>query len=92
MVCSFLTVTDFGVNIKKVTKNRKEFLMKSHILRFIREVGGITTTSEMASELKVSWNTAEKKLLELALDAEIFRIKKTGLNLWILKELKLSKL
>lgn len=74
----------------KAIKNNKLKLMESHILSFIKEVGGITTTSEMASELKMSWNTAEKKLLELALDGKVNRMKKPGLNLWLIKDLKLS--
>jgi Mn-dependent DtxR family transcriptional regulator len=45
----------------------------------------VITSSELAKELSVSWNTAEKYLLELALDNVIERIKKKGVNLWILK-------
>lgn len=60
--------------------------MKFHILKGIKDVGGIATTSEIASSLKISWNTAEKKLLELTLDGKISRMKKVGVNLWVLKE------
>ena len=59
--------------------------MKSHILKKIKEVGGVTTTSEIASIFKISWNTAEKKLLELTIEGKITRIKKVGVNLWVLK-------
>ena len=45
----------------------------------------VVTTSEIASELNVSWNTAEKHLLELALDGKVIRMKKAGVNLWIIK-------
>ena len=45
----------------------------------------IVTTSEMAKELKVSWNTAEKHLLELTIEGKIIRIKKAGVNLWVIK-------
>ena len=45
----------------------------------------VVTSSEIASALKVSWNTADKYLMELALDGKIERIKKLGVNLWILK-------
>jgi DeoR/GlpR family transcriptional regulator of sugar metabolism len=45
----------------------------------------IVTSSELAKELSVSWNTAEKYLMELALIGKVERIKKTGVNLWILK-------
>jgi len=46
----------------------------------------IVTSSEVAGKLKVSWNTADKYLLELALERKVERIKKTGVNLWILKK------
>jgi Mn-dependent DtxR family transcriptional regulator len=43
----------------------------------------VITTSEVASSLKVSWNTAEKALLELTIDGKIQRVKKAGVNLWL---------
>ena len=61
--------------------------MKSHnkaILKFLREKK-VITSSEIAKLLKISWNTADKYLLELALDKKIERIKKQGVNLWMLK-------
>ena len=45
----------------------------------------VITSSELAKFLSVSWNTAEKYLLELALENKIIRIKKVGVNLWLLK-------
>ena len=45
----------------------------------------IVTSSEVAAHLGVSWNTAEKYLLELIIDGTIDRIKKVGVNLWMLK-------
>lgn len=45
----------------------------------------ILTTSEVASLFNISWNTAEKALLELALENKITRIKKEGANLWLPK-------
>ena len=54
------------------------------ILAFIKKTR-VVTSSELAKEVKVSWNTAEKYLLELALEGKIERIKKLGVNLWILK-------
>jgi Mn-dependent DtxR family transcriptional regulator len=45
----------------------------------------IVTSSEVAEKLGVSWNTAEKALLELVIEGEIDRIKKVGVNLWTLK-------
>ena len=45
----------------------------------------IVTSSEVAKFLKVSWNTAEKYLLELIIEGKIERIKKEGTTLWMLK-------
>jgi Mn-dependent DtxR family transcriptional regulator len=43
----------------------------------------VLTTSEVASELKISWNTAEKLMLELTIEEEVKRIRKAGVNLWL---------
>ena len=59
---------------------------KDKILKLIKSGPGVATTSEIASHFKISWNTAEKYLLELALDGKILRIKKVGVNLWVLKK------
>ncbi len=45
----------------------------------------IVTSSELSKKLSISWNTAEKYLMELALIGKVERIKKTGVNLWIIK-------
>ena len=45
----------------------------------------VVTSSEVAGVLGVSWNTADKYLLELLVEGKVERIKKTGVNLWILK-------
>lgn len=45
----------------------------------------VTTTSEIAEKMHLSWNTAEKRLLELALEGKVERIKKAGVNLWLPK-------
>lgn len=62
--------------------------MKSHskkdILNFLKK-SKIVTSSELADFLKISWNTADKYLLELALEKKVERIKKKGVNLWVLK-------
>ena len=54
------------------------------ILDFIKKEK-VVTSSEIAGFLKVSWNTAEKYLLELIIDGKIVKIKKIGVNLWMLK-------
>ncbi len=63
--------------------------MKSHnskkkILDFLKKKK-IITSSELATYLKISWNTADKWLLELALEKKVERMKKQGVNLWIKK-------
>lgn len=44
----------------------------------------IVTSSEVAKEFKLSWNTAEKYLMELLLVNKLKRIKKEGVTLWML--------
>jgi len=46
----------------------------------------VVTSSEIAESFKISWNTAEKYLLELVIDGKIEKIKKLGVNLWIVKK------
>ena len=58
--------------------------LRERILGLIRAGPGVVTTAEIASEFKISWNTAEKYLLELALESQVIRVKKAGANLWIL--------
>ena len=57
---------------------------KEKILKFIKKER-VITSSELAKFIKISWNTAEKYLLELVIDGKIEKIKKEGVNLWILK-------
>lgn len=62
--------------------------MKSHNKKKIFELlkkERVITSSELAKFLGVSWNTADKYLLELAFEREIERLKKQGVNLWMLK-------
>jgi len=54
------------------------------ILEFMKK-NKVVTSSEIAKYLNLSWNTADKYLLELVIDKKIERIKKTGVNLWMLK-------
>jgi len=58
---------------------------KKEILKVVEKKGKVVTTSEIAEELKVSWNTAEKHLLELVIENKLMRLKKAGVNLWVLK-------
>ena len=62
-------------------------IMNTHskkILEYIRK-NRVVTSSEVAKYLKISWNTADKYLLELVLDKKVERIKKLGVNLWLLR-------
>ncbi|MBD3252137.1 winged helix-turn-helix transcriptional regulator [Candidatus Pacearchaeota archaeon] len=60
----------------------KELISK--ILKYLGEKR-VITSSELAKTLGVSWNTAQSYLMELALDEKIIRIKKEGVNLWMIK-------
>ena len=66
---------------RNITMNTQQW---KKVLVFIGEKR-VITSSELAKFLGVSWNTAEKYLLELALENKIIRIKKKGVNLWMLK-------
>ena len=65
-------------------KSEKEDV-KTSIMTLVKEQNGIVITSEVASKLKISWNTAEKYLLELTLEGKLGRLKKLGTNIWHLK-------
>lgn len=68
---------------KRGKNNHSNNLMSIH--KFI--IGSkISTTSEVAKEFNLSWNTAEKRLLELVIEGKIEKIKKEGVNLWIEKK------
>lgn len=57
---------------------------KKRILELLKKEK-VITSSELAKFLKISWNTAEKYLLELIIEGKIVKIKKDGVNLWLLK-------
>jgi Mn-dependent DtxR family transcriptional regulator len=61
--------------------------MNTHSTRIIALIKKetVVTSSEVAGALGVSWNTAEKYLLELIIEGKIVKIKKMGVNLWLLK-------
>ncbi len=70
------------MNIHKnmLTNKNTKYLMNIH--KFV-QTARVTTTSEVAEKMGIAWNTAEKRLLELALEGKVERIKKAGVNLWI---------
>lgn len=45
----------------------------------------VVTSSEISGKFKISWNTAERYLVELLVAGKVERIKKAGVNLWTLK-------
>ncbi len=45
----------------------------------------VMTSSDVAKKLNLQWNTADKWLMELALEEKIERMKKSGVNLWMLR-------
>ena len=56
--------------------------LKTRIASFISKQK-VCTTSEIAKKFSISWNTAEKYLLELVIEKKILKIKKVGVNLWV---------
>jgi len=54
------------------------------IIEFVKSKK-VVTSSEVAKYLKISWNTADKYLLELAFEGKLERIKKEKVNLWVMK-------
>jgi len=76
---SIITNLRMNTSAKADTRDFKREIMK------LVEKSKVVTTSEIAEELKVSWNTAEKHLLELTIDDKVTRMKKAGVNLWVIK-------
>lgn len=63
-----------GLHMKVSNKKLIELVQKERIV----------TSSEVAREFNISWNTAEKYLMELLLEKKLQRIKKEGVTLWTL--------
>ena len=63
-----------------------DVVMDTHNKKIIELVKkeSVVTSSEVAGVLGVSWNTAEKYLMELLIEGKVERIKKLGVTLWIL--------
>jgi predicted HTH transcriptional regulator len=57
---------------------------KEDVLSYIKK-NKVVTSSEIANLLKISWNTADSYLKDLVIEGKIERIKKEGVNLWIIK-------
>jgi Mn-dependent DtxR family transcriptional regulator len=70
----------------KNKENNEVKFNESELMKNILETSRksrVVTTSEIANKFNISWNTAEKYLLELALDSKVERMKKAGVNLWV---------
>jgi len=76
------TVKIKNVKIDKIKE--PECSLKNKLLEFLKEKR-LVTTSEIKNFSGISWNTAEKALLELAIDGKVERMKKEGVNLWLTK-------
>ena len=76
---NIITNIRMNTGMKADTRDFKKEIMK------LIEKTKVVTTSEIAEELKISWNTAEKHLLELTIDNKVTRMKKAGVNLWVIK-------
>ncbi|MEI6058525.1 MAG: hypothetical protein WCP89_02025 [archaeon] len=75
-------------NLKLVSflKKESEFSILNKIKRFIDSSNErVFTTPEIARGVKINPSTAEKYLLELVIEGKIEKIKKLGVNLWMLK-------
>ena len=62
----------------------KSLSLNTRLIEFIRKERAVTT-SEVAEYFKVSWNTADKYLLEVMVLGKVIRLKKKGVNIWLLK-------
>ncbi len=58
--------------------------IKHMIMEFLKK-HKITTSAEISRFLNISWNTAERYLLELALEKKVERIKKGKITIWMKK-------
>jgi predicted HTH transcriptional regulator len=55
------------------------------ILEFVKKER-VVTSSDLAKHFNLSWNTAEKYLMETLIEGKIDRIKKEGMTLWLEKK------
>jgi len=64
------------INNMNIHKKIWEFVKKNRVV----------TSSEVAKHFEISWNTADKYLLELAYERKLSKIKKEGVNLWMIEK------
>ncbi|MAG02586.1 hypothetical protein CMI42_04575 [Candidatus Pacearchaeota archaeon] len=77
-----------NIHMTSLSNISRRIIMNDPIRRKIISYLGkekVITSNELAKVLSVSWNTSEKYLLELAVERLVVKIKKEGVNLWMLK-------
>ena len=84
IIISFNINSYFNSNIYKyIMLNIIMKIADAELLKLIK-TERIVTSSEVAEKFSVSWNTAEKHLMELLISEKVERIKKAGVTLWML--------
>lgn len=78
------TIVIDKIRLMKFEEGDSFYSIKKQIYKLFKN-NKILTTSEAASLLKISPGAAEIALLNLVIEAKIIRIKKEGVNLWMLK-------
>lgn len=72
-------------NIKLIKFNQKAPYSLQELIFPLFKKEAILTTTDISKHLNVSKGASEKALMELVLDGKVERIKKLGVNLWVLK-------
>ena len=72
-------------DFKKINFNENSRYSLTNQIYNLLKKEKIVTSSEIAKIFNLNWNTADKYLLELVVQSKIQRIKKQGVNLWLLK-------
>ncbi len=78
------TIKIKNLKLIKSAKINSPYSFKSQILKLLKK-NKVMTTSEVASIMKIGHSTSNRALLELIINGKIIRIKKLGVNLWMLK-------
>jgi Mn-dependent DtxR family transcriptional regulator len=65
----------------------RESPMRLHLDKILLYVAKerVVSSSDVARQLKVSWNSAEGYLKDLVIEGKLERIKRKGVNLWLKK-------
>ena len=81
------TIVAEGLRMGRYVENKEsEVSIKSKVWNFIKNSKEkVFTTSDIKKGLAINWATAERYLLELVIEGKIEKIKKEGVNLWVLK-------